>query len=446
MLGNKHPEYRVKMLRHMTSMKKTNFFILMAVVSLIVRAAASLGRPIARFPDSEGYESLQLVGEIDRMWPVPLMYSLVQSDSARVLLQIAIGSAAWIWLGVVVSRITRWPRIAFMLILCVGLSPEIIRYDVTILSESLGISFAIWAFAMSLQLLTSPTRRIWLIWFVAMGFCAMTRPTHLLIPAVAVLPHVVRFIVSKGRRISLSAVALCVLLVVGAVQAQANSSTSHLNFYTVLAERVIVDNERYQWFVDRGMPDVQGAREAFGYDYPADLPQEVANIVQLPLGQHPPKLMRVGGASLAQWVTQDGWKTYVRYVVTHPTDTASRLTSLTGPTLSPPNGDFLPLDNGPMLPAFMFGSWQLWSVLYLAGTTLMFLRLSTRRLAQLFISFGVILVLMYAASTLTSGIEHPRHAVTAAVMLRVAGLTALLAALPRSNASTDRDALDDAPN
>ena len=445
MLCNEHPEYRVAMLRNVATVRGTKSIFLMAVTSIVIRALASLGRPIARFPDSEGYESFQLFGEIDRMWPVPLMYSLVQSDVARVILQIAIGSAVWIWLGVIVCRISRWPRVSFMLVVVLGLSPEVIRYDVTILSESLGISFAVWAFAVSLQLITSPTRGIWILWFISLAFCAMTRPTHLLIPAVVVLPHLMRFIISKGKKFSLTAIAMCALIVMGAVQAQANSSTSLLNFYTVLAERVITDDQRYQWFVARGMPDIAGAREAFGYDYPADLSPEVADIVQLPVGQSPPRLMRIGGVALAQWAKADGWKTYVTYVVTHPTDTASRLTSLLGPTLSPPNGDFLPLDNGPMLPAVVFGSWQLWCVLFVAGTTLMFLRSPSRRPAQLFITLGVILILVYAASTLTSGIEHPRHAVTVSVILRVAGLTAILAAVPRTNASTNRDALDDAP-
>jgi hypothetical protein len=213
--------------------------------------------------------------------------------------------------------------------------------------------------------------------------------------------------------------------------------------YTVLAERVMTDDDRYEWFVSRGMPDVAGTRDVFGYDYPADLPPEVAEIVQLPVGQAPPRLMRIGGVSLAQWAQEDGWKTYLTYTVTHPTDTASRFASLAGPTLSPPNGDFLPLDNGPMLPGVVFGSWQLWSVLLVVAAAMIYLRSPSRRLAQLFISLGVILVLMYAASTLTSGIEHPRHAVTVAVMLRVAGLSAILAALTTTNAWTNRDAHDD---
>jgi|694.fasta_scaffold15291_13 hypothetical protein len=443
MSHNQDPDYRVEMLRNFTVMRGMKFIVLMAVMSIVIRTLASVGRPIARFADSDGYESFQIFGEINRMWPVPLMYSLVQSDVSRVMMQIAIGSVAWIWLAVVVSRITRWPRISFALILTLGLSPEVIRYDLTILSESLGISFAVWAFALSVELVTSPTRRTWILWFTSMAFCSMTRPTHLVIPAVVVLPHVIRFLASKGKKISVTTVALCALIVVGVVQAQANSSTSLLNLYTVLAERVMTDDDRYEWFVSRGMPDVAGTRDVFGYDYPADLPPEVAEIVQLPVGQAPPRLMRIGGVSLAQWAQEDGWKTYLTYTVTHPTDTASRLASLAGPTLSPPNGDFLPLDNGPMLPGVVFGSWQLWSVLLVVAAAMIYLRSPSRRLAQLFISLGVILVLMYAASTLTSGIEHPRHAVTVSVMLRVAGLSAILAALTTTNAWTNRDAHDD---
>lgn len=423
---------------------ETKLFILTAVASLFLRSLASLGRPIARFPDTDGYESLQLTGNIDRLWPVPLMYTLVQSDIARVILHVAVGTGAWLWLAIVVSRITRWPRISFIVVVLLGLSPEVIRYDLAILSESLGISFAVFAFAMSIQLAMSPTRRTWFIWFLSIGLCAMTRPTHLLILVVILLPHIARCIGSKGRKIPLTMVGLFMLFMVGVVQVQANSSTSLLNFYTVLAERIVTDDNKYQWFVDRGMPDIAGTKEAWGYDYPSDLPPEVSAIVQLPTGQFPPKLMRVGGQELAQWATDKGWSTYLRYVVTHPADTASRLTSLTDSTLSPPNGDFLPLDNGPMLPAIAFGAWQLWGAVFVVATTLMFLRSSNHRLPALFIALGIIMVMIYGASTLTSGIEHPRHAVTVAVMVRVAGLTAILSALPRTSAWTNRDAPVDA--
>jgi hypothetical protein len=272
----------------------------------------------------------------------------------------------------------------------------------------------------------------------------MTRTTHLVIVAVLFIPYLVVFLRSKGKAITPTFIALFLLMGVGVLQVQANSSTSLLNFYTVLAERIITDDQRYNWFVGRGMPDVEGARDAFGYDYSNDLPLQVANIVQLPVGQLPPTLMRVGGPELAQWAKDSGWRTYLRYLATHPTDTTSRVTSLMNSTLSPPNGDFLPLDNGPMLPAIAFGAWQLWGAVFVVATTLMFLRSSNHRLPALFIALGIIMVMIYGASTLTSGIEHPRHAVTVAVMVRVAGLTAILSALPRTSAWTNRDAPVDA--
>jgi len=433
------------MRRSLSLMRGTQFYVAAAAITFFVRAIASLGRPIARFPDSQGYESLAFFGEVDRLWPVPLMYSIAASDVSRVLLHIVVGTAAWMWLGVVISRISRWPRFSMVAILCIGLSPQIIRYDVTILSESLGISFAVFALAMSIHLLSSSARISWMMWIVSLALCSMTRPTHLVIVAVLLIPYLVVFLRTKGKVITPTFIALFLLLGLGVLQVQANSSTSLLNFYTVLAERIITDDQRYNWFVGRGMPDVEGARDAFGYDYSNDLPLQVANIVQLPVGQLPPTLIRVGGPELAQWAKDSGWRTYLRYVATHPTDTTSRVTSLLNSTLSPPNGDFLPLQNGPMLPAMAFGPWQLWCVLFLMGTAITYAHKSSRRLGQLLLIVGIIVVLIFTATTLTSGIEHPRHGVTVAAMLRVVGLVAVLCAFPQTKARKVSDALDDAP-
>jgi hypothetical protein len=206
----------------------------------------------------------------------------------------------------------------------------------------------------------------------------------------------------------------------------------------VLQERVITDDSRFEWFTQEGMPVSPHMREATGYDYIDQLPSDVSAIIPLPKGQVPPALMRVGGAPLAQWVHDSGWKTYVRYVVTHPSDTFSRVTSLTNATLSAPNDDFLPLENGPMIPRVLFGSWELWSIVTAGALLLVFFK--SQKDFLFLASMCVTLVAVYATTLLTSGIEHPRHSVTSAVALRLIAIVALVYALPRA---TQNQALDE---
>jgi hypothetical protein len=305
----------------------------------------------------------------------------------------------------------------------------------------LGISFFVLTIAASLNLRKNTNSFSVIVWLAGIALCVYTRPVHLWVLVIVLLPPVATFIARRGRTISLTTVTLLIISCGAFLQLRANSSTSAINFYTVLQERIITDNSRFEWFTQQGMPISPGMRDATGYDFTDQFPPEVGAIIPLPEGQVPPTLMRVGGAPLAQWVQDMGWKTYVHYVLTHPADTFSRLTSLTDATLSPPNDDFLPLENGPMIPRVLFGSWELWSLL--TGGALVVVFLKNRRDFLLLASMCITLIAVYATSLLTSGIEHPRHSVTSAVALRLIAIMALVYALPRATRNRGLDELAD---
>jgi hypothetical protein len=417
---------------------RTPLFSLLAIsIAFCIRAFASVGRPIARFPDSLGYDTFQLVGSIDRFWPIPFLYSLVQSDSARVALHVIVGSIAWAWCALLLSRISKYPRIVRSAVLLLGLSPQVARYDLAILSESLGISFMVLAVAASINLQRRRSTSSVVIWLLTVSLCAHTRPAQLLILFVVLATPAYNFVHSKGRQLSATTLGLLLVLLAGFLQLTENSNTSALNFYTVLQERVLTNDVRFQWFSDHGMPVTGGMREALGYDYAANFPKEISDIIALPVGQQPPALMRAGGPDLARWIRDDGWTTYAKYIAMHPRDSLSRLTSLTNKTLSPPNDDFLPLDNGPMIPRVLFGSWELWTVMGLAATAIIFLK--NRREFVMVSGFVLATVSVYTLSMLTSGIEHPRHAVTSAAALRLVSLVAVVLALPRARPQAELD-------
>ena len=51
------------------------------------------------------------------------------------------------------------------------------------------------------------------------------------------------------------------------------------------------------------------------------------------------------------------------------------------------------------------------------------------------------MVAIYATTLLTSGIEHPRHAVTSAVAVRLIAIVVLVYALPRATQRQEPDEL-----
>lgn len=358
------------------------------------------------------------------------MYSLVESDTARIAMQIGIGTVAWAMLAFSLAHVTRLKRTCVAFTLLLGLSPQVIRYDIAILSESLTISFVVLAIATTVLRLHKQSQLINICWAVSLTLCVLSRPTHVLIAIALVLPVAWRFIRSKGRTLPFSGVSRVALLLVSIFTLQQSPHMSTLNVYTVITSRVISDDNRFNWFTTHGMPNVEGMRNAMGYDYVNQLPPEVASIVDLPVGQQPPSLMRVGGVELAKWVSSSGMSTVVRYLALHPLDTLRHAQLLLDDSLSPPNGDFLPLANGFMLPWGMFLSWQLWTAVVVLAGGLLFLRNSTRQRAQLILSLFLTAIAVYIASIHFSGIEHVRHTVPVAVTLRVIGLVALVSLFP----------------
>lgn len=419
------------------------FAISALVVSFVVRGNAAFGQTAQRYPDSVGYDTFSFFSRTDRPWPIPLIFSLAGSDTSRIIVHVVLGTLAWGALAWVLSRSLRWRRTAFTATLLLGLSPQIIRYDVAILSESLSITFVVMTIASTLYRLEVRTSAATLWWAGSLTFCVLSRPTHLLIALVCAAPVMWKFVGTRGKSLTVGGVGLIALVLVGAFTVQQSQHMSLLNLYTVVSSRVISDDERFEWFTNNGMPNIEGMRTATGYDYVDDLPRDVAVIVNLPTGQQPPSLMRAGGPDLATWLQDNGWRTVAKYLVTHPSDTLRHAQLLADGSLTPPNGDFLPLKNGPMIPWAFFLSWQMWTMVLIASCVVLSLRRSTRRVALVVASMFATTVLVYLATVHTSGIEHVRHSASVAASVRVLGLCALLALFPRRQLSPLLDENDE---
>ena len=411
------------------------FGVVAILVSFTVRGSAAWGETAQRYPDSIGYDTLKFFSPTDRPWPIPFIYSLTGSDSYRVVAQVVIGTLAWGALAWVLATYVKWQRSAFVATLLLGLTPQVIRYDVAILSESLSISFAVLAVASTLHRLRvrSPLATTW--WATSLTLCAMSRPTHLIIVVACLVPVAWRFMATKGKSLTAGSIGMFALLLFGVFTIQQSQHMSLLNLYTVVSSRVVSEDGRFNWFVERGMPVSDGTRTATGYDYANDLPQDVASIVQLPEGQQPPSLMRVGGVQLARWLQDNGWRTVVMYLITHPSDTLTHASNLANATLNAPNGDFLPLQNGPMIPWSLAGTWQMWTLVLFACCGVLLVKRSTRQYASVLLAMFITTVMIYLATVHTSGIEHVRHSSTVAAIIRVLGLAALTGILPKKSIS-----------
>lgn len=334
------------------------------------------------------------------------------------------GIAVWAYLAWVLSTITGFRKSVVAATLCLGLSPQVIRFDIAILSESLGISFAILAIGLSIQMTRKSSTLIRWLWLAAIVLTSFTRPIHLLLLFLLNAFFLLKFLFNRGHANKVNAIVFSVLSLWGLMQLRGNQPESTVNFYTVLQERICKDATAYQWFITHGMPDVPNLCAAKNYAYAYDIPNSLGEILKLPEGQNPPQTMLVGGEPLAHWVVSNGWSTYTQYVLTHPS-TASRLaTKYVSRTLDASDHAVLSLTTKNVLPSGILRPWWMWSGIGIIASVLASTRKRSKQAGQAIFSIGIVTALIYICGLLTSAVEIERHAVTSAVVLRVLALCA----------------------
>lgn len=385
----------------------------------LLRVLVVWDRPIARFPDTIGYESLNFLGNTDRFWPVTLPYWIIRDDTMRVAMHTSIGVLAIGFLATVVVTVCDrriWTGIPILL---VGCAPQITRFDLTILSESLGLSYLAFTLGAIILLFRRRTRATIVCAIVAITLVSMTRSPQMLLLVAATFVALIAALRSGTQRSAILAMSLVALTGWGVVQLNNNKPMSTLVFYTVLDDHVLHDPKAASWFVAHGMPFNSDIESSTGYLYPEDLPSDVREYLRLPRGQMPPTLMKVGGMEFARWVHRDGWKTYAHYVVTHPRASIRVATDRVDFMLNPADELLLPLKPRVIVPHVVFGDYQWW----LVAAVLAFATAALRRLWAPILTFLVgslgMSAVWFAVVAHTSGIEHGRHAITVAVAIRL---------------------------
>ena len=277
-------------------------------VFVVLRLWATIGAPISIYPDSPSYFDFRLWGGV-RFPVVTAVYSVVGDHRAVVSLQAIVGAICWSLAAVIAGALVlpRGVRYGFqVLVLALGLTLPITRFDNALLSESFSISVAVVLTALFVRLACRPSTRLAVAVFVVAAIWAMVRQNNAQLLLFGACAVVVLGLRSAHRRLALALAGGFVLLtLLGLLLASSNSQIEQYNTAQILVRRVVTDPERNAWFRSQGMPNAHKAFERARRSAPVGVVPDAAIALQ-----HDD----VFGA----WLLADGPETYLRYVATHP--------------------------------------------------------------------------------------------------------------------------------
>jgi hypothetical protein len=390
------------------------------IIGLFVAETIIAGTRTNRTYDSPSYLTLHFAGE--RLWTVPVAFTILGSDHLRVIGQSVFAAASWstlIW--VLAARISsRVLRILLALaVVLVPLAFAVRQWNVEILSESIFTSLVVLLLAAMIVFLRRATR--WTLAaaaFVAfwLAFCRQAVVPVMFLVGMTVLAAAIW---ARNRRlVAALGLAIIAMAIPAEVISLAGSSTiERVNSVTVIEDRVMTSPGELSYFVKHGMPVDKLVRE-----YRAD------PAVPLAVAADPP---------VARWVSAHFDSTYVGYIVLHPVSTLSadlgQMASLMTAT------DYYPTRTRPLPTDWVanhlwgwhrlgfYGLFVLAAVTGVAGIATRDRRLAIERIVAL--CAAVASVLYYAEVWLLSGTELTRLTMPAAVLLRVSLISITICSL-----------------
>jgi hypothetical protein len=326
-----------------------------ATVAAVLRFAYVSTAPVAIWYDSHGYEAVGshpiLSGALwsgKRSPLAPLLWHLTGSPRAYVNVQTLIAALAWGLLASTAARLFQTPMrsvLAALLILSFSLSPYILQWSASVLTESLALSAVALASSFAILIATDLTwvRAGGLV--VSLAMFALVRDQGVfvaiavgiavllgtLVAAVVLRPRkseqanrlredsVERPAMRTSRWLSLG----FALLVVGAASG-AGAYVSHRNDTNVednLSVRVFPFPGRVAWFASHGMPearqiDVLAARELTAALHGPTRRELLTGRITAPAVYFTFTVPM--WHQLREWVGDRGEATYAKYLVSHP--------------------------------------------------------------------------------------------------------------------------------
>jgi hypothetical protein len=391
------------------------------IIGFFVAETIIGGTRTNRTYDSPTYLTLHFVGE--RLWTVPVAFTILGSDYSRVIGQTVFAAASWstlIW--VLAARISsRVLRILLALaVISVPLAFAVRQWNVEILSESIFTSLTVLLVAAIIVFLRRPTR--WTLTAAAFVAFWLTFCRQAVVPVMFVVgvTFVVAAIWARNRRlVAALGLAIIAMAIPAEVIAIAGSSTiQRVNSATLIEGRVMTNPGELSYFVNHGMP-VNKLVRAYAGD----------QSVPLAVAADPP---------VARWVSAHFSGTYIGYILSHPVSTFS-----TGlgqmPSLMTATPDYyatrtrrLPTDWAAnhlwgWHRLVFYGLFVLAVVTGVSGIAIRDRRLDIERIVAL--CAAVAAVLYYGEVWLLSGTELARLTMPAAVLMRVSLISITICSL-----------------
>jgi hypothetical protein len=227
----------------------------------VLRVFASAGLPV-RFPDTPTYLPLNFLGQDARLWTIPLVWNLADTDMLRVAVQVVFGVVAWTVLALEVGRLiadvrVRWAALA--LVLALGLVPQVTEWDRCLLSESLSTSLLVLLVASLLRVSTGRSRAPVAAAIGITTLWIFTRQLNAILFLV-LLPLVLGYVAWRLRGRERVAVAAALVLIGGwstlalTADTRQSQAVETWNSVQIVETRIAVNPAALAFFEARGLP------------------------------------------------------------------------------------------------------------------------------------------------------------------------------------------------
>jgi xanthosine utilization system XapX-like protein len=230
---------------------------LMVACFAILRAWAVIGLAPVRYSDTGTYFAIDFLGGADRLWTVPVLFTIFPTDGLRVAAHVLLAVASWGTLAAVVASQPRnaiLARVGAALVLLLGLAPQVTAWDLVMLSESAGISLGALAAAALLLAARRPTPRTLAFLLVALTLWQFARHVNVLVLLAALTIGIAVALWRLERPQSLVVAALLLLMGLwGTVAIGQENDVWKLNSYSILTNRMLADPSAEAFFTARGL-------------------------------------------------------------------------------------------------------------------------------------------------------------------------------------------------
>jgi hypothetical protein len=343
---------------------------------------------------------------------------------AIVLVQTAFAAGAWIYLAHTIGSRMRRPvarTFAFVMVLLLGAGPPIVFWNVAIATESLAISLLCVVVALWIRLVAGEaSHRQFVAFAVVLGALACTRGSYAVLwIIVAGIAFLIGFLRRAVWRRAAVIAAVCLITAITNIGLSNHAGRWFDPLNETIAVRLLGSHEATHYFRARGMP----------YDFYVKRLHEKNAIVFLAYNVTYGKEYR----KYREWLLKSGRRTYTTFLLTHPVwvvDEAFRDRKvLLTPNLRDYGRTFYIEPRGPWLSVGKVGYPQVlplldvWTGLALIAGGVLWRR---RRDRALLLATGVVALLVVPHFLLTyhgDALETDRHAIGAAVQLRIVLVT-----------------------